>query len=538
MRLPILSTVALPRTVPALPVVTDTAGESLENVDESSEHDVRPTQATKIVRLVENAFDLYVSDEREPFAVAKQGSKVVRMFGEQLRAEVADRYYSTFGSAPSRSSISEAFEVLKGRAFREVPSRLPLRVGEDRGRLVLDTGLPTGEALVIGPTGWHVVADAPVLFRRTNLTLPMLSPEIASPRAFGGIGTPIELLRSYVSVEDRDFVLLVAWLVASLFPSIPHPILVLQGGQGTAKSSTAKRIGSLVDPSAVPLQSPPHSLEDWPSKASGSWIVAIDNVSRISPAFSDALCRAVTGDGIVKRLLYSNNDHAVVRFRRCIILNGIDLGGFAGDLADRALMVETVPIPTETRRSERDLEHGWHHDGPLVLGALLDLTVQVLAVLDDFELDEMPRMADFARIVAAVDRVLGTDALSTYANQSETLADDVVDGHSVGKLLRTLVEEHGTWTGTATDLLADLNRLAPEPRPRSWPQTPRALAAVVNRLEGPLAGIGITVERSRSTNRNRQRSWTISSDQSDRSHEVPKRPSTSSTSFEVRRFTA
>lgn len=513
--------------------------DELQTSETDSDDDKKkgPTQATKIVRLVEDSFDLYVSDEKEAFAVAKQGPRIVRLLGQDLRAEVADRYYSSTGSAPGRSSISEAFEVLQGRAFRETPTSLALRVAEDRNRLVVDMGTPTGEVVLIEPYRWSVVLDSPVLFRRTALTLSLLEPELDGTQPWSEIGNRLERLRAHVSVEDRDFSLLVAWLVAALFPTIPHPILVLQGGQGTAKSSTAKRLRTLLDPSSVPLQSPPHSLDDWPSKASGSWIVAIDNVSKVSPAFSDALCRAVTGDGFVTRRLYTNGDHAVVKFRRCIILNGIDLGAFAGDLADRAVMVETVPITTDARRSERDLENDWKHDGPIILGALLDLTSQVLAVLDDYDLDEMPRMADFARIVAAVDRVLGTTALETYAKQTETLADDVVDGNPVGTLLRTLVLETGSWTGTASSLLDELDRRASEPRPRSWPTSPRALSAILNRLEGPLAGIGITTERRRSTTRNRERTWTFGSTRTLQCSEVPSQPSRPSTPSDPRRFT-
>ncbi len=68
----------------------------------------------------------------------------------------------------------------------------------------------------------------------------------------------------------------------------------------------------MVDPSVVPFRVAPQGEEKWITAAVGSWVVAIDNASSISPWFSDALCRAVTGDGDVKRMLYTNNDLVVV----------------------------------------------------------------------------------------------------------------------------------------------------------------------------------------------------------------------------------
>lgn len=62
-------------------------------------------------------------------------------------------------------------------------------------------------------------------------------------------------------------------------------------------------------------------------------MVALDNVSLIEPWLSDALCRAVTGDGLVRRALYTNSDVSVLAFRRAVLLNGISLAGLRGDLA-------------------------------------------------------------------------------------------------------------------------------------------------------------------------------------------------------------
>jgi hypothetical protein len=74
--------------------------------------------------------------------------------------------------------------------------------------------------------------------------------------------------------------------------------------------------------------------------AAGSWVVGVDNLSTIPAWWSDALCRAVTGDGDVRRKLYSDADLTVFASRRVVLLNGIDLGVVRDDLSERLLTID------------------------------------------------------------------------------------------------------------------------------------------------------------------------------------------------------
>lgn len=60
------------------------------------------------------------------------------------------------------------------------------------------------------------------------------------------------------------------------------------------------------------------------------------------------------------------------------------------------------------RRYDADLAEAWEDAHPRILGALLDLAAQVLKVLPHVVLPDPPRIADFARILAAVDQITGT----------------------------------------------------------------------------------------------------------------------------------
>jgi hypothetical protein len=155
-----------------------------------------------------------------------------------------------------------------------------------------------------------------------------------------------------LNAEEKEFRLIVGWLVAALIADIPHPIMALRGEQGSAKSSTAQMLVDLIDPSPAPMRSLPRDMKQWAVTASASWAVALDNVSAVPGWLSDALCKAVTGDGYVDRVLYSDDDVTVLAFRRAILMTCIDPGALAGDLAERLLVIELQPI-LDTGRGPR-----------------------------------------------------------------------------------------------------------------------------------------------------------------------------------------
>ena len=158
--------------------------------------------------------------------------------------------------------------------------------------------------------------------------------------------------------DDNVWYLLVAWLVAALMPDIAHPVLVIHGEQGSAKSTMLRLLGSLVDPSKTPLRTEPRDIGEWVQIADHSHLVALDNVSHLPGWLSDAICRAVTGDGFTKRQLYSDNDDVILMFRRVIALTGIEVVAQRSDLLDRSILLPLIPIaPEQTPQRDRSVEN-------------------------------------------------------------------------------------------------------------------------------------------------------------------------------------
>jgi hypothetical protein len=188
---------------------------------------------------------------------------------------------------------------------------------------------------------------------------------------------------------------------------------------------------------------------------------------------------AVTGEGDVRRKLYTDSELAVFAFRRCVIISGIDLGAIRGDLADRMLPITLEPISEEERQEEEDLWPVWQQVHPRLLGAILDLAASVMHILPSVRFERKPRMADFARVLAAVDSVLGTKGLASYiAKQGEIATDSLTDDVFISRIAETVTN----FTGTAAELRTEVTPAEESWRaPKGWPGNARAVTQLLNR---------------------------------------------------------
>ena len=449
-----------------------------------------PSQASQLAALARERYELFMSEDGRPYGVVKGGANVaLPLRGKAgLRSHLARMFTDAKGGAvPSASALADALTVLEGVAAATEPRQPHVRVAPHGDGVVVDLADAEGRCVIVGPSGWRVCERSPVLFRRSGAMKPL-------PRPIRD-GDGLAALSGLLNMSEASFRLLVGWLVAAFLPDLPHPILAMRGEQGSGKSKAAQLVIGLVDPSGAPKRTAPRDLKAWATQAFNSWALCLDNVSTISDWLSDALCRAVTGDGVVDRALYSDDDVVVLEFRRVIALTTIDAGALAGDLAERLVTLELHTIPDHKRREETELDAAYKDAHPAILAGCFDLLAEVLAVLPDVELTSRPRMADFARVLAAVDKVTGWTTLDTYRAAARDSVSDVLDGDLFARALIEMVQERGEWLGTASELLAAVP--TPERPPKSWPKDATRASGQVKRLAPALRTIGIEVDDSR-----------------------------------------
>jgi hypothetical protein len=417
----------------------------------------RDSQATQLAALAEAAElfhdaagDAYatviIDGHRETYAVRTKG----------FRRWLARAYYERHEKAPGSQALQDALSVLDGRAQYDGPE-LPVftRLGEHAGAVYLDLGNEKWEAVAITAEGWRVTDHPPVKFRRSRGMLPLPHPLA---------GGSIDLLAPFVNIDgDDDWRIVVGWLVAAVRPQGPYPILLLHGQQGSAKTTTARVLRSLIDPNKAGLRSEPREPRDLMVAAHNSWIIALDNLSHLSQWFSDALCRLSTGGGFSTRELFTDQDEILFDAQRPCILNGIEELATRGDLLDRSLILYLPAILPGQRRPERAFWQEFESQRPQMLGALCEVVSHARRCIDTVEVTELPRMADLAQWVSACEASLGWESgafLDAYQRNRSAANSLALEASSLVQPLRLIAK--GGFDGTATKLLARVNDTVPD----------------------------------------------------------------------------
>jgi hypothetical protein len=261
---------------------------------------------------------------------------------------------------------------------------------------------------------------------------------------------------------------------------------LLQGEQGSAKSTIARLLIDLIDPSTIPLCTSPRSERDLFISASKTRVLSFDNLSGISDQLSDAFCRVATGGGLATRSLFTDDSEKLFNSKRPVIINGIVDLLTRHDFTDRSIVINTAPIPQNKRKPEKEIWGPWQQVKPLVLGALCTAVSTAFRNLDSIQLDSYPRMADFARWVVAAEPELPWEDgsfMKVYLENRASIIELGLEADPVGSSIMTLMGKREEWTGPATNLLADLNKAAPDHfrRLRAWPKQPNALSNKLRR---------------------------------------------------------
>lgn len=440
-----------------------------------------------------------VDGHREHYAVRS------RQFARRLVAMYCDTYSSTGPqgetrpAAPSTQALREGIAALDAQCDRGPEHEPRVRVGEHAGRLYLDLGRREWNAVEVDVDGWRVIDAPPVKFLRP----PGLRP-LPVPHAGGNV----ELLRPFVNLAgDADFMLVVGWLVAALSPRGPYPVLIVNGEQGSAKTTLSRVLRRLVDPNQAEARSAPRDERDLVIAARNGHMIVLDNLSTIDGALADAMCRIATGAGFSTRTLYTDTDETIIAVSRPQIANGIPDLATRPDLADRAIALLLPPLVQF--RTEAELWRDFETAAPQILGALLDALACALSNHDSVRLARPPRMADFATWVEAAAPAIGWQAgefVACYEGNRRAAVETTIEADAIAVLVRELITRESSWAGTARDLFTLLNQQAGADikQAKGWPSDPARLGNRLRRAAPGLRHLGIEVT-FRDQNRRRGR---------------------------------
>jgi len=452
----------------------------------------KATPQTAILARMHEDADFFHTLDMRPFAtVAINGHRETWPTRSQgFRNWLARKFYVEENRPPSTQALQEALGVCDARAQFDGPvCEVGVRLIGDNHKVFLDLANDAWQAIEIDPSGWRPTSEPPVKFRRARGMAALPIPTSGD----------ISELRSFVNApDDQNWILIVASLLSTLNPRGPYPILILQGEQGSGKSTVARALRRLIDPSTAPLRSAPRDERDLMIAATNSWVISLDNLSGIQPWLSDALCRLSTGGGFATRELHTDSDEILFDATRPIILNGIDDIAGNADLADRAVIVTLPQVREEERIAERYFWQEFDRARPGILGALLEAASMALQNGEKVETPRLPRMADFVRWICAASPALPftqEEFLQAYADNRRESVSLSIEASPVAAAVLSLTVE-GDWEGTATALLQVLAPRVNEDvrKAKAWPKDARTMSSKLRRISPLLRSAGVNVE--------------------------------------------
>lgn len=430
-----------------------------EPVETMNDEDGSDTLAA--YRLVVDTFTPVKGNDNNIYMVPKRdipyiGKRALKL-GSSFTKYVSGLYFERYGAVLTPKTYGGVEDLLQFDALRQ-KDRLSVetRSVRDGDAVWIDLGQDDCQVVRLDADGW-TVTEMPVSSQRafilSEAVRPLRAPENVEgvPEAFRAVN---ELLKPFVNVSQKDWPLIVGWMVNHLLLN-NSPILMMLGTNGSGKSTACNAINFAVEGGVAV----PDSLEfsgkkdDVMVTLSKHKVAVFDNISKISDDLSDNLAQVIYGKTYQKRKLRTDDDLIDLYIKSSVILNGISTGQLREDLKDRMVVIN-LDGAVKHQTSIWEMKNFQVANQPKVYGALLTLASAVLRKLRDEEVPALPsraRMDDYARVLWALDELVGTDSVARYLETLDESADDAQDDPLLWHVIRQVVENgtysNGVWNG-------------------------------------------------------------------------------------------
>lgn len=462
-------------------------------------------QSDTLYELARRNVSVFHSQDGESygFVMVNNHRECYKLRSSIFRSYLGRLFWLHSGSTAGGQAVEDALRILEFDAT-QLRQDVFVRVGNFGDTIYIDLCNEDWNAIEITAAGWKIVDAPPIAFRRTKgmERLPIPVP-----------GGNVQSLRKYLTADQSEFYLVVAWLMSAMRAKGPYPVLTLTGEQGAAKSTNLRVLKQLVDPSKPLLRSQPKEIRDLMIAASRNWLLAFDNISHISSEISDIMCQIATGGGYATRSNYTDDEEVLFDVMRPLAINGITDIVQRPDLMDRSIVIQLPAIPESKRKEENIFWQEFGIEHPQLLGAILDLLSSALANLPTIKLDSLPRMADFAKLGAAAEKAMGLsegDFMRLYRENRKEGASAILENSPLAEPIEKLmaIQLTGIWEGQPQDLLGELNKHASDSQRASkeWPKGPNALTTTLKRLAPNFRQRGIDLHHGKS---NGSRRWVV-----------------------------
>ena len=167
-----------------------------------------------------------------------------------------------------------------------------------------------------------------------------------------------------------------------------------------------------------------------------------------------------------------------------------------GFIIDRSIVIY---LPTvEVRKPKQEFWAEFENKKPKILGALLDAFCEVLRNIDNVNVENYPRMADFTKLATAGEKALGLESgefVNIYNKNREEANNLAIEISLIAPIVIDLVARKEEWVGIAQDLKDMLDKKSDIITQKNpfYPRSSLKIANDLRRIAPNLRLLGIDV---------------------------------------------
>jgi len=257
----------------------------------------------------------------------------------------------------------------------------------------------------------------------------------------------------------------------------------------------------LLDPSSAALEDLPTQSKTLMKMALNKWVLSFDNVEMITPAISNTLCRISTGGSISFNKPGSDTEMVAYKFRRPVVIDGIDELATRNDLIRRSVVVHLPRISKPDHSTFRKKLKKFEKSRPTILGALYAAVSVGLKTLGDPKLSKLGTTSWFEEWSVATGKAFGWKMKAILdeirQNQGEALGASIEADPIIEFIIEKVVGVGKSWEGPKAKLLEEIIREVRKngnPFNVKIPTATNQLTRRINRASEALMRMGYYVE--------------------------------------------